>query len=219
MVREIKKPKYSISDYDKEVFSKIQDGKYQERQFIKIYDSLFNIEDFTTTTILVYSVIRNQIYITSLHNGNDANASLVGLSTFIPNDTFSHYGIVPRSLYRSLDTLKDYGFISATTGTNRKTGRVITLLRDVKEYQPEELKLLKGNNTKVETKTKVKIDNTTDIKNKKDKDSKITKSKNKKQDIQDIKQDIQDTKQDIQTESTKINSTEMLGEGLDDFEF
>ena len=212
MVREIKKPKYSISDYDREVFSKIQDGKYQERQFIKIYDSLFNIEDFTTTTILVYSVIRNQIYITSLHNGNDANANLVGLSTFIPNDTFSHYGIVPRSLYRSLDTLKDYGFISATTGTNRKTGRIITLLRDVKEYQPEELKLLRCNNTKVETKTKVKVDSTTDIKNKKDKDSKITKSKNKKQ-------DIQDTKQDIQTESIKINSTEMLGEGLDDFEF
>ena len=217
MVREIKKPKYSISDYDREVFSKIQDGKYQERQFIKIYDSLFNIEDFTTTTILVYSVIRNQIYITSLHNGNDTNTSLVGLSTFIPNDTFSHYGIVPRSLYRSLDTLKDYGFISATTGTNRKTGRVITLLRDVKEYQPEELKLLKSNNTKIET--KVKVDSTTATKNKKDRDSKITKSKNKKQDIQDTKQDIQNTKQDIQTESTKINSTEMLGEGLDDFEF
>ena len=204
MVREIKKPKYSISDYDREVFSKIQDGKYQERQFIKIYDSLFNIEDFTITTILVYSVIRNQIYITSLHNGNDANTSLVGLSTFIPNDTFSHYGIVPRSLYRSLDTLKDYGFISATTGTNRKTGRIVTLLRDVKEYQPEELRLLKVKNSEIKLKVD-KNETETGMKNK---------NKKQKQDIQNIKQDIQDTKQDIQTEST-----EMLGEGLDDFEF
>lgn len=214
MVREIKKPKYSISDYDREVFSKIQDGKYQERQFIKIYDSLFNIEDFTITTILVYSVIRNQIYITSLHNGNDTNASLVGLSTFIPNDTFSHYGIVPRSLYRSLDTLKDYGFISATTGTNRKTGRIVTLLRDVKEYQPEELKLLKVKNGEV----KLKIDKNETETGMKDNKNKNIKNKNKnkkqKQDIQNIKQDIQNTKQDIQTEST-----EMLGEGLDDFEF
>ena len=212
MVREIKKPKYSISDYDREVFSKIQDGKYQERQFIKIYDSLFNIEDFTITTILVYSVIRNQIYITSLHNGNDTNASLVGLSTFIPNDTFSHYGIVPRSLYRSLDTLKDYGFISATTGTNRKTGRIVTLLRDVKEYQPEELKLLKVKNGEV----KLKVDKNeieTEMKDNKNKNIK-NKNRKQKQDIQNIKQDIQDTKQDIQTEST-----EMLGEGLDDFEF
>ena len=211
-MREIKKPKYSISDYDREVFSKIQDGKYQERQFIKIYDSLFNIEDFTITTILVYSVIRNQIYITSLHNGNDTNASLVGLSTFIPNDTFSHYGIVPRSLYRSLDTLKDYGFISATTGTNRKTGRIVTLLRDVKEYQPEELKLLKVKNGEV----KLKVDKNeieTEMKDNKNKNIK-NKNRKQKQDIQNIKQDIQDTKQDIQTEST-----EMLGEGLDDFEF
>lgn len=216
MVREIKKPKYSISDYDREVFSKIQDGKYQERQFIKIYDSLFNIEDFTITTILVYSVIRNQIYITSLHNGNDTNASLVGLSTFIPNDTFSHYGIVPRSLYRSLDTLKDYGFISATTGTNRKTGRIVTLLRDVKEYQPEELRLLKVKNGEV----KLKVDKNETETGTRMKDNKNKNRKQKqKQDIQNIKQDIQDTKQDIQTESTKINSTEMLGEGLDDFEF
>lgn len=217
MVREIKKPKYSISDYDREVFSKIQDGKYQERQFIKIYDSLFNIEDFTITTILVYSVIRNQIYITSLHNGNDTNASLVGLSTFIPNDTFSHYGIIPRSLYRSLDILKDYGFISATTGTNRKTGRIVTLLRDVKEYQPEELRLLKVKNGEV----KLKVDKNETETGMKDNKNKNIKNKNRKQkqDIQNIKQDIQDTKQDIQTESTKINSTEMLGEGLDDFEF
>lgn len=217
MVREIKKPKYSISDYDREVFSKIQDGKYQERQFIKIYDSLFNIEDFTITTILVYSVIRNQIYITSLHNGNDTNASLVGLSTFIPNDTFSHYGIVPRSLYRSLDTLKDYGFISATTGTNRKTGRIVTLLRDVKEYQPEELRLLKVKNGEI----KLKVDKNETETGMKDNIKNKNKNKNskQKQDIQNIKQDIQDTKQDIQTESTKINSTEMLGEGLDDFEF
>lgn len=217
MVREIKKPKYSISDYDREVFSKIQDGKYQERQFIKIYDSLFNIEDFTITTILVYSVIRNQIYITSLHNGNDTNASLVGLSTFIPNDTFSHYGIVPRSLYRSLDTLKDYGFISATTGTNRKTGRIVTLLRDVKEYQPEELRLLKVKNGEI----KLKVDKNETETGMKDNIKNKNKNKNskQKQDIQNIKQDIQDTKQDIQTESTKINSAEMLGEGLDDFEF
>lgn len=216
MVREIKKPKYSISDYDREVFSKIQDGKYQERQFIKIYDSLFNIEDFTITTILVYSVIRNQIYITSLHNGNDTNTSLVGLSTFIPNDTFSHYGIVPRSLYRSLDTLKDYGFISATTGTNRKTGRIVTLLRDVKEYQPEELRLLKVKNGEVKLKVD-KNETETGMKDNKNKNkNKNIKNKNRKQkqDIQNIKQDIQDTKQDIQTEST-----EMLGEGLDDFEF
>lgn len=198
MVREIKIPKYKYSEYEANVFQKLQNGTYQERQFIKVYDSLFNINGFTMTTVMVYSIIRNQVYITNLHQ-NSSDNHLVGMSTFVTNEIFENYGLSIRSVYRSLDTLKEYGFIDTNTGTNRKNGRVITLLRDVKEYQPEEIELYQDKENKKD-KVKKKI-NTSNIKStKKDKFQKDKVEQNK-----NIKQDKQ--------------NDDSLGEDLDDFEF
>lgn len=100
------------------------ENKYKTGSFMKVYDSLFDYEEFTINDILVYSALR-------------AYGATNKLVTSVTTQVLSkRVKLSEKSVYRALDHLKELGVIESTYDPTIQR-RQIKILRDFAKDQPE----------------------------------------------------------------------------------
>ena len=132
---------------------------------MKDYKALHHIKGLSDNSILVYEAIRNLVgmYVLqqkykesfkkqrlgksgSIGVTRVANNSVVGVTMIITNPMLQEWiGDKSHNTIKSaLEQLESMGFIKCSTDGVKKSGRKITLLRDMEEYQPEEIRALEA---------------------------------------------------------------------------
>lgn len=134
---------------------------------MKDYKALHHIDGLSDNAILVYKAIRNLVGMYVLQQkykesykkqksgksgsigttrNNTGNTSVVGTTMIITNPMLQEWiGNKSHNTIKSaLEQLESMGFIKCSTDGVKKSGRKITLLRDMEEYQPEEIEALEN---------------------------------------------------------------------------
>ena len=132
---------------------------------MKDYKALHHIEGLSDNAILVYEAIRNLVgmYVLqqkykesykkqklgksgSIGTVRGSNNSVVGTTMIITNPMLQEWiGDKSHNTIKSaLEQLESMGFIKCSTDGVKKSGRKVTLLRDMEEYQPEEIEALEA---------------------------------------------------------------------------
>ena len=133
---------------------------------MKDYKALHHIDGLSDNSILVYEAIRNLIGMYVLQQRykesykkqksgrsgsigttrDSSNKSVVGTTMIITNPMLQEWiGNKSHNTIKSaLEQLESMGFIKCSTDGVKKSGRKITLLRDMEEYQPEEIEALEA---------------------------------------------------------------------------
>lgn len=126
-------------------YHKFAVGENSSRLFIKIYPDMFKIEGINITDIIVYSIIRNDVFVMNRFAKISPVDGYKGCSAYISNAQFENYNLNIRTVYRSLARLEDLDIIRVEqvlkkdkNSSDRKCRR-ITLLRDFDVYQFEEI--------------------------------------------------------------------------------
>lgn len=197
---------------------------------MKDYKALHHIDGLSDNSILVYEAIRNLVGMYVLQQKykesykkqksgrfgsigttrtiSSNNKSVVGTTMIITNPMLQDWiGNKSHNTIKSaLEQLESMGFIKCSTDGVKKSGRKITLLRDMEEYQPEEIEALEAYLKGVENTENVSNEEIpTEEENPKRKRS--VKSENKKNEAK---------KDEVQNESDESKSDE---DELDDFDF
>ena len=213
---------YSPSQADVDAYIKFKSGENKQKSYMKDYKALHHIDGLSDNSILVYEAIRNLVGMYVLQQKykesfkkqklnksgsigvtrNNTSNSVVGTTMIITNPMLQEWiGDKSHNTIKSaLEQLESMGFIKCTTDTTKKTGRKITLLRDMEEYQPEEIEALEAY---IKTMTDVEsMDNENVLPKDEKPNKKAKKSENKKN--------------EVQNKSDKSKSDE---DELDDFDF
>ena len=223
---------YSPSQADVDAYIKFKSGESKQKSYMKDYKALHHIDGLSDNSILVYEAIRNLVGMYVLQQkykesykkqkmsklgsigttrNNSATATVVGVTMVITNSMLQEWiGNKSHNTIKSaLEQLESMGFIKCSTDGVKKSGRKITLLRDMEEYQPEEIEALEsylnglGNAENVGNE-EIPIE---EEKPKKKRSAKSDKSENKKNEVK---------KDEKQNESDESKSDE---DELDDFDF
>ena len=129
---------------------------------MKDYKALHHIQGLSDNSILVYEAIRNlvglfvlqQKYKDSFKKQKSGKLGSIGVTrnnnpvigiTMVITNTMLQEWIGDKShntIKAALEQLESMGFIKCATDGTKKSGRKITLLRDMEEYQPEEIDAL-----------------------------------------------------------------------------
>ncbi len=161
---------YSPSQQDVDAYIKFKSGENKKngsamKPYMKDYKALHHIQGLSDNAILVYEAIRNLVgmYLLqqkyresykkqktgrsgSIGTTRGNNNSVVGTTMVITNPMLQEW-IGDKShntIKTALEQLESMGFIKCATDGTKKTGRKITLLRDMEEYQPEEIDALEA---------------------------------------------------------------------------
>lgn len=226
---------YSPSQQDVDAYIKFKSGESKQKSYMKDYKALHHIEGLSDNSILVYEAIRNLVgmYVlqqkyresykkqkagklgsigvtrtTTSSNARGNNTSVVGTTMIITNPMLQEWiGNKSHNTIKSaLEQLESMGFIKCSTDTTKKTGRKVTLLRDMEEYQPEEIEALEAY-IKGMRDTESVGNEEISTENEKPKKKRSAKSENKKNEIK---------KDEVQNDSDESKSDE---DELDDFDF
>lgn len=226
---------YSPSQADVDAYIKFKSGESKQKPYMKDYKSLHHIEGLSDNSILVYEAIRNlvgmyivqQKYKESYKNKrlnklgigttrtNNINTSVVGATMIITNPMLQEWiGNKSHNTIKSaLEQLESMGFIKCATDGTKKTGRKITLLRDMEEYQPEEIDALEAC-----LKALGKVDSVTndDVLSEDENDVETTETP-----VNKPKKKVKKTEKINSVKETNLNQTDSndVEEDLDDFEF
>ena len=155
---------YSPSQQDVDAYIKFKSGENKQRTYMKDYKALHHIDGLSDNSILVYEAIRNLVGMFVLQQkykdsykkqklgsvGTTRNSPkdnrVVGTTMVITNAMLQEW-IGDKShntIKSSLEQLESMGFIKCATDGTKKSGRKITLLRDMEEYQPEEIEAIEA---------------------------------------------------------------------------
>lgn len=219
---------YSPSQADVDAYIKFKSGESKQKSYMKDYKALHHIDGLSDNSILVYEAIRNLVGMYVLQQKyresykkqklvksgsigttrSSSNNSVVGTTMIITNPMLQEWiGNKSHNTIKSaLEQLESMGFIKCSTDTTKKTGRKVTLLRDMEEYQPEEIEALEAY---IKSLGEVETTGSEDVlsEDESSKRKRFAKSKNKFNEIK------KDEKQNKSNES-KSNEDE-----LDDFDF
>ena len=232
---------YSPSQQDVDAYIKFKSGESKHKPYMKDYKALHHIEGLSDNSILVYEAIRNlvgmyivqQKYKESYKNkklsklgigvsrtNNIPNTSVIGTTMIITNPMLQEWiGNKSHNTIKSaLEQLESMGFIKCATDGTKKTGRKITLLRDMEEYQPEEIDALEAY---INALGNVESTDSVDVlpENENECGELPVKSNSKKFNKSDKKFKIKET-ESKKTETKKKQSSENSDEDeLDDFDF
>ena len=157
---------YSPSQADVDAYIKFKSGESKQKSYMKDYKALHHIDGLSDNSILVYEAIRNLVGMYVLQQKyresykkqklgksgsigttrSSSNNSVVGTTMIITNPMLQEWiGNKSHNTIKSaLEQLESMGFIKCSTDTTKKTGRKVTLLRDMEEYQPEEIQALEN---------------------------------------------------------------------------
>ena len=146
-----------------DAYIKFKSGETKYKAYMKDYKALHHIDGLSDNAILVYEAIRNlvgmyvlqQKYKESYKKQKSGsigttrtinNKSVIGTTMVITNPMLQEWiGDKSHNTIKSaLEQLESMGFIKCTIDGVKKTGRKITLLRDMEEYQPEEIEALEA---------------------------------------------------------------------------
>lgn len=151
---------YSPSDSDVDAYLRFLSGNAKSKPYMKDYKALHHISGLSDNSILVYEAIRNLmgLFFVQLKNCNTQNKkplksnaigvtrnsgydSIVGMTMVITNPMLQEWigNKSHNTIKAALEQLESMGFIKCSTDSTKKSGRKITLLRDMEEYQPEEI--------------------------------------------------------------------------------
>ena len=153
---------YSPSQQDVDAYIKFKNGESKQKTYMKDYKALHHIDGLSDNSILVYEAIRNLVGMYVLQQKykesykkqklgklgsigvtrtNPNDNSVVGTTMTITNPMLQEWiGDKSHNTIKSaLEQLESMGFIKCSTDTTKKSGRRVTLLRDMEEYQPEEI--------------------------------------------------------------------------------
>lgn len=136
--------------------------KTKNKKFIKVPDSLYNINGLSDSAVLLYSIIKNQADMYKKYYSNsklkeyraknltlpqkELEKGYKELSNFLSNTPISNYPIVnsisdiqafknmsSRTINRAIQELEELGLMKVTC-ENKQLGREFTILEDVNEY-------------------------------------------------------------------------------------
>ena len=217
---------YSPSQADVDAYIKFKSGESKQKSYMKDYKALHHIDDLSDNSILVYEAIRNLVgmYVLqqkykesykkqksgrsgSIGTTRITNTSVVGTTMIITNPMLQDWiGNKSHNTIKSaLEQLESMGFIKCSTDGVKKSGRKITLLRDMEEYQPEEIEALEAYLKGMED-TKSVGNEEVPTEEEKPKEKRSAKSENKKNEVK---------KDKVQNESDSKSDEDEL----DDFDF
>lgn len=149
-----------------DAYIKFKSGESKQKSYMKDYKALHHIDGLSDNSILVYEAIRNLVGMYVLQQKykesykkqklgksgsigttrSSSNTSVVGTTMIITNPMLQDWiGNKSHNTIKSaLEQLESMGFIKCSTDGVKKSGRKITLLRDMEEYQPEEIEALEN---------------------------------------------------------------------------
>lgn len=214
---------YSPSQQDVDAYIKFKSGENKQKSYMKDYKALHHIEGLSDNAILVYEAIRNLVGMYVLQQKykesfkkqklgksgsigvtrTTSNSAVVGVTMIITNPMLQEWiGDKSHNTIKSaLEQLESMGFIKCATDTTKKSGRKITLLRDMEEYQPEEIEALEAYLKALENVDGVSNDDV------------LSENEN---DVEIIKTPVNKLEKKANKNKTDSDDTE---EDLDDFEF
>ena len=153
----------TAQDLEAYVKNKIYDPK--PRVFMKDYRALHHISGISDTSVAVYNAIRNLMslnlaqkkFVANAKNKNISNprsgvakkssvpSSIIGMSMTITDNMIQEWiGKKSRpTIKNALEQLEEFGFIKSSVAV-KKNGRTVTLLRDIEDYQYEEITALEN---------------------------------------------------------------------------
>lgn len=214
---------YSPSQQDVDAYIKFKSGESKQKAYMKDYKALHHIEGLSDNSILVYEAIRNLVGMYVLQQKykesykkksgklgsvgvtRTNNTSVLGTTMIITNPMLQEWiGNKSHNTIKSaLEQLESMGFIKCATDGTKKTGRKVTLLRDMEEYQPEEIEALEAY-----IKALGEVDSTDNV-------NVLPEDEN---DVEATESSVNKPKKKVK-KTEKINSVNDTEEDLDDFDF
>lgn len=166
---------YSPTPSDVDAYLKFKAGTLKAKPYMKNYKALHHIDGLSDNSIIIYEAIRNfmgvyvnQQKLMAAYKNNSRNgvSSRIGVNL---THSSTHYSVIGttmsitnpmlqewigdkshNTIKTALEQLESMGFIKCSVDHGKKSGRKITLLRDMDDYQPEEIQAIENYIKKIE---------------------------------------------------------------------